>query len=347
MLFLNKIYTKIRSINQARKFLGTVINKKIFIAFALSVPCAISAQNINYEFKNKPISIIVPMSPGGSTDIIGRELAKHLGSQLNRAAVVENKPGATGAIGARAVLTADPDGHTLLMAPSSVLAMNPAMNEVNYNVSKDLKPVGMITAVEVVLIASVGSGIKSMEELLERAKKDPGKITYGSNGIGSAFHMAGALLGQLADIEMLHVPYKGGADSEAALLGNQIDIIAANTVTAGPHIKAGRMIPLAVLSSTGKSNYFPDVPLGSATVPNFEVDTWLALYAPAGTPDEAINKLNQELNGYLNDPRTVESLNSRGMHPKPGSPEELKNFQSKELEKWKNLIQSMRAKGRL
>lgn len=298
-------------------------------------------------YPSKPISIVVPMSPGGSTDYVGRTIGQAMTSALGQTVLIDNRAGATGAIGTQYVAKSSPDGYTLLFAPSSVLVMNPLVNKVSYDTARDLKPVGLVCLVEVIIVASKATGFKTLEDLINYAKANPGKLTFGSNGLGSAFHLAGEYLQQLAEIDMLHVPYKGASMAEAALLSNEINVLITNTVSAIPHINAGSIVPLAVASSLGKSRELPDLPLAKDTVPGYVVDTWLGLYSPAGTSDAVVGKLNKFLNSYLQDPKNIEIMRTRGMEPKPGTSAELTRFQTAELSKWTTVTSGLRAAGRL
>ncbi len=298
-------------------------------------------------FPTRAMNIVVPMAPGGSTDYIARTVGLELSKALGQPAVIDNKAGATGAIGTQYVARSTPDGHTLLVAPSSVVVMNPLVSKVPYDPVKDLKPVGRMCLVEVIVVASKKSGFTSLGDVVNYAKKNPGKLTFGSNGVGSAFHLAGEFMQQLGDFKMLHVPYKGASLAETALLSNEIDILVTNTVSAMPHIKSGKITPLAVAWSLGRSRALPNLPLAQSTIPGYVVDTWLGLYGPAGTEDGVVNKINGVLNAYLRDPSHAEAMRDRGMEPTPGTPEDLVKYQTEEFAKWTKVTAALRAAGRL
>ncbi|MDP1837508.1 MAG: tripartite tricarboxylate transporter substrate binding protein [Reyranella sp.] len=312
-------------------------------ALALLAP-AVHAQE---AFPTKPLSVVVPMAPGGSTDYLARTVAQQLSETLGKPVVVDNKAGATGAIGTSFVAKAAPDGHTLLVAPSSVVVVNPLISKVPYDVARDFKPVGLLAKVEVIVVAAKDKGFKTLADMIAYAKKNPGKLTYGSNGQGSAFHLAGEMLALQAGIELLHVPYKGASLAEAALLSNEIDIMVTNTISAMPYIKSGKIVPLAIASSSGKSRELPDVPLATETLPGYTADTWLALYAPAGTSDAVVDKLNAAVNAYLRDPQQAAALRSRGMEPSPGTAQDLQRYQAQELAMWTKVANALKAAGRL
>jgi len=299
-------------------------------------------------FPSRSVSLVVPMSPGGSTDQMARSLAQRLTKTLGQPTVVENKAGATGAIAANFVARASGDGHTLLMAPSSVVVVNPLVSNVQYDIKRDFRPVGLFAVVETIIVASKKTGFQTLADVISFAKKNPGKLTFGSNGIGSSFHLAGEFLQLLAGVELLHVPYKGAAPAEAALLANEIDIAVTNTVSILPHIKSGAVTPIAILSSSrSPSRGLPQVPHASATLPGYVVDTWAGLYAPASTSTEVILRLNTELNKFLLDPDSAEYLRTKGVEPAPGTPDDLVQFQEKELAKWAKVVTAAKAAGRL
>ena len=306
-----------------------------------------SAADAQETFPTRPLSVVVPMAPGGSTDYLARTVAQHLSETLGKPVVVDNKAGATGAIGTSFVAKAPADGHTLLVAPSSVVVVNPLVSKVPYDIVRDLKPIGLLAKVEVVVVAARETGFKSLADMIDYAKKHPGKLTYGSNGQGSAFHLAGEMLGLMAGVEMLHVPYKGASLAEAALLSNEINVMVTNTISAMPYIKSGKVVPLAIASSSGKSRELPQVPLAAETLPGYTADTWLALYAPASTADAVVDRLNSAVNAYLHDPQHVAALRSRGMEPAPGTPGDLQRYQAQELAMLTKVATALRAAGRL
>lgn len=297
-------------------------------------------------FPTRAITIITPMAAGGSTDIGGRMIAENMGRQLGQSLIVDNRPGAAGAIGAQAVANADPDGYTLLLAPSSVVVVNPLVNQTNYDVERDFRPVSPLATAETILVASAASGFKTLDDVIQQAKANPGKIAYGSNGPGSAFHLAGEYLQMLADIELLHVPYKGAAPAEVALMGGEISLMVTNTASALPHIRSGKFTALAILS-TGASRELPDVPPATATVPGYVINTWVGLYAPAGTETARVDRINAAANAALSNAELAEALRARGLEPALGSAEDLTRFAARERKVWSEIVTAVRAKGQL
>jgi len=319
------------------------------IVLALSatsfIPTVASAQGKD-AYPSKPITLVVPSEAGAATDITGRGLAQHLSKSLGKQVIVDNKPGASGAIGATSVARSAPDGYTLLVGPGTVMVVNPMVSKTQYDATRDFRAIGTLVGAELVFVTSPATGFKTLGDVIHYAKKNPGKLNYASTGSGSSFHLATELLQDAAGIDMLHVPYKGGASTETALISGDIGFMLANTAYALPHIRSGRMVPLAI-ASPGKSSELPNVPSASETVPGYDANTWVGLYAPAGTSDEVIAKLNAATNAYLRDPKEVASMRAKGLEPLPGSPADAARFQSQEQAKWGRVVSLVRAKGRL
>lgn len=315
--------------------------------FALALAaCATPALANADAFPSKSIAVVVPMSPGGATDVLARLLAQHLTQALGQPVVVENKPGATGSIGAQHVARADPEGYTLLLAPSSVAVVNPLVSKVPYDFEHDFRPVGLLAHAETVLVASSASGLKSLDDVIRYAKQNPGKLKFGSNGQGGALHLGAEFLQQAAGIELTHIPYKGASQAETALASGEIDLMVTNTISAMPHIRAGRLVALAI-ASPGSSRELPQVPSASATLPGYAVDTWLGLYAPARTPDAVIARLNAATNAFLGEAATQEALRNRGFEPAPGTPAAALQFQRGEAAMWEKVVTQAKARGSL
>ena len=311
----------------------------------LGAPRALRAQPSG-AYPDRPITIVAPMAAGGSTDVVARLFAKSLTEAMRQPALVENKPGATGSIGTMHVARSAPDGHTLLLAPGSVAVVNPLVSKVAYDFARDFRPIGLLAMVETVLVASRRSGLKSVADVVARAKAEPGKLSFGSNGEGGSFHLAGELFALTAGIELLHVPYKGAAPAETALVTGEIDLLVTNTVSVMQHLKAGSIVPLAVISS-GRSRELPAVPKGTDLLPGFTVDTWVGLYAPAATATATVNRLNETLNAFLRHKETADDMLSRGLEPAPGSIDDALRFQQAETARWSRVVDTLRARKRL
>ncbi|MGO4326889.1 Bug family tripartite tricarboxylate transporter substrate binding protein [Cupriavidus sp. 2TAF22] len=294
----------------------------------------------------RPVSIIVPTAPGATTDIMARAFARHLTRARGQAAVVENKTGATGAIGAQFVARAAPDGHTLLIGPSSTMVVNPLVQSVQYSTLNDFRIVGLLAKAETLIVANPAKGFRNLQDVIRYAKQNPGKLTYGSSGTGSVLHMAMEYLQLSAGIEMMHVPYKGTVQAEVALLSNEIDVLLTNTSSVEVHIRAGKLVPLAITSSTAGSE-LRGVPRASGAVPGYSVDTWLGVYVPARAGDDTVATLNAALNGFLADPASAGSMKNYGLTGAPGTPAEALQYQRAELGKWSQVVAAARAAGRV
>lgn len=318
---------------------------------ALAVTCAWTATSdaqtgSSGAYPNRTIKLVAPFPAGGTTDLVARVLAHRMTQILGQATIVENKVGASGSIGVQSVALAPPDGYTVLIAPSTAVVINPHVTQVPYDIGRDFRPVGLIMKAETLIVAHPSKNLKSLADVIAYAKSHPGKLTFGSFGVGSSAHLVMAQLQATAGIEMLHVPYKGAAPAELALMAGEIDLLVVNTITAFPNIEAGRMIPLALLSSA-QSRVLPKLARASDELPDFVFDTWVALYVPAKAGDEIVSRLNAAMVTALNDPVLVEDFRSKGIEPAPGSPEQLVAYQQDESRRWARATASAKAKDRL
>jgi tripartite-type tricarboxylate transporter receptor subunit TctC len=307
---------------------------------------AATSASAQEAYPHRVIKFVSPFPAGGTTDIVGRVLAQRMSQSLGQPVIVENKAGAAGAIGAVTVAQARPDGYTALIGPSSTIAINPHVSQISYDVDRDFRPVGLIMKAETLIVAHPSKGFNSLQDVIAYARRNPGKLTFGSFGPGSSAHLVMAHLQAVAGIELLHVPYKGAAPAELALVAGEIDLLVVNTVSSLPHIEAGKMTPIALISSAA-SQIFPKLAKSSELFPDFIFDTWLALYVPAKTSDQIINRLNASMIEALTEPKLVQELRSKGIEPAPGSPSDLVAFQSIESERWANAAASAKAHGRL
>lgn len=305
-----------------------------------------SPAKAQHPYPERVIKFVSPFPAGGTTDIVGRLLAQRMSQSLGQPIIVENKAGAAGAIGAVTVAQAPADGYTALIGPSSAIVINPHVSQVSYDVSRDFRPVGLIMKAETLIVSHPSRGFKSLQDVIAYARKNPGKLTFGSFGPGSSAHLVMAHLQAVADIELLHVPYKGAAPAELALVAGEIDLLVVNTVSSFPHIEAGKMTPIALVSSA-ESRIFPKLAKSSDLFRDFVFDTWVALYVPGKTSDAIVNRLNSTMVDALKEPKLVEELRSKGIEPAPGSPADLVAFQAFESGRWANAAASARARGRL
>jgi tripartite-type tricarboxylate transporter receptor subunit TctC len=291
------------------------------------------------QYPSRPVRMVVGFPPGGGTDIIARLVAQKLSERWSQPVVVENKPGASGNIGAELVAKSAPDGHTLLMAFSSH-ASNAALSKLPFDIHKDFSAITLVGSAPMVVVAHPGFRTKTLDELIAYAKANPGAIKYGSSGIGTPVHLAGELMSQLAGIQMVHVPYKGIAPAMTAILGGEIQITYVAVLSGLQHFKAGRLRPLAVAS---KSRYpaLPDVPTAAeAGLPGYEIDFWYALLGPGGMAPTLVDRIQREAAAVLTAPEMRESLLAQGCIAGGGKPEELAALIKNEYALWSRVVQA-------
>jgi tripartite-type tricarboxylate transporter receptor subunit TctC len=290
--------------------------KACLLAVALTALTATSATSVAADasqYPTKPVTVVVPYVAGGAADITARVVSQKLSDALGKTFVVENKPGANGQIGTDQVAKAKPDGYTLLMDASGPLVVNPVLyKQVPYDPVKDLAPITQLTSYQYVLVVPVASPIKSLDELVESARRAPGKLTYGSAGIGSGGHLAGELLALQAKAGMTHVPYKGNAQALADLLGGQLSFGFDTVVTAVPHIRGGKLRPFAV-TGDARASALPDVPtMKELGFKDFKVTQFQGLLAPAGTDPAILERIRTATVTALKDPDVIRRLADEG-----------------------------------
>lgn len=293
----------------------------------------------NAAYPDKPIRLVVAFPPGGGTDIIARIIAPELSKKLGQSIVIENRGGASGNIGTEAVVTAAPNGYTLLMGNVAPNAINVSMfKKLPFNPEKDLAPISLVAITPNILVANLNLPVKSVADLLALAKASPGKINYPSAGNGSSSHLAGVLFDSMGGVSMTHIPYKGGGLAMNDLLGGQVDIFFATTPAAMPFVKSGKLRPLAVTSER-QSLAMPGLPtISESGLQGYSATTWYGLYAPKDTPPEIINRIYQTLVEVLKNPELKEQLIQRGFEPVGNSPKEFASFISSEIVKWGKVV---------
>ena len=312
------------------------------LALAIALPAAIAQDT----YPNKPIRVLVGFPPGGATDVTARILAPRLSDSLGQQFVIDNRAGAHGNIASEIVARAAPDGHTLLLGTISMLAINPGLyQKLPFDPVKDFTPITILVSLSNVFVIHPAVAAASITDLIQLAKAKPGYLTYATSGAGSPGHLAGELLKTMAKIDMIHIPYKGGAPAITDLLGGQVHIMIATVPTAVPHIKSGRVKALAVTTAR-RSVALPDVPtIAEATgFKNYESNNWYGLLAPAKTPRQIINKLNSELGAALKLPDVREKLLAQGLEPTPTTPEEFAVYLKNEIVKWSKIARDSGAK---
>ena len=299
---------------------------------------------IAQSYPAKPIRIVVPYAPGGAVDIIARATAQELTKRVGQQIIVDNRTGAGGNIGSDTVAKAPPDGYTLLMA-SPANTINPSLyTNMPYDPSRDLIPIALIGSVPSVLVANPSLPVQGIKQLIALAKAKPGALTYGSGGSGSTEHLAGEMFKSFAGIDLLHVPYKGGAQVMIDLMGGQVALMFSNQLGVLPHIKAGKLKPLGV-ASAGRSTALPDVPtFAEAGFPDFKVSVWWGVMGPAGMPKDVVNQLNREIVAGLASPEMKERLQTMSAQPIGGTPDQFAAFFAAETKRWAPIVKASGAK---
>lgn len=311
------------------------VHKALFAACALLAAGATSAQ----EFpENKPVTVVVGFVAGGAADSATRLIASKLADNLGLSIAVVNKAGAGGNIAHQYVATQPADGTVLLLGSVGPLTIAPHLTKVAYDPFVDLAAVSGGVHFPNVLVAHQGVGVKSFKEFVQLAKEHPEKAEYASTGVGSASHLAGELLNMYANIEMVHVPYKGGAQAMQDLVGERVASYFSAPPTALPYVKTGKLVPLAT-TGLERPGYLPDVPtVAEAGYPGFEALNWYSFMAPGKTPEPVLERWNQEIVKVLRDPEMAKQLNDLGLTPHPTTRAEFKDFMKAESDKWSKII---------
>jgi tripartite-type tricarboxylate transporter receptor subunit TctC len=306
------------------------------LAVAFLAPITAHAQ----PYPNRPIKIIVPYAAGGAVDIVARSIGQPLGEALKQPVIVDNRPGASANIGMEMAAKAAPDGYVLLMASNGIATNMALFPSLAFDGRRDFTAIARIGYAPLVIVVPSSSPVKSLKDLIAMAKSEPGELTYASAGNGSSGHLAGELLKSTARIDVLHVPYKGGAPAITDLLGERISFMPINPVEVLAHIRSGRLRALAVASDK-RFPLLPDVPTAAeAGLPGYEASVWWGLVAPAKTPPEIVRKLNAETNAALADPAIAGKLSELGVVITPGTPEQFAAFISSQTELWAGVIKS-------
>lgn len=276
----------------------------------------------------KTVTLVVPYAPGGGHDAMARILAERLTGKLGQTVLVENKPGANGMLGAEFVTRAAPDGYTFLFASPAEIVISPtAYKTMRYDPFADLAPVTLAGMTPLVVVANPAAGVKSMQELIAKAKAQPGKLSFGTAGNASSQHLAGALLNNMAGIDLQHIPYKGAGPATNDVLGGQIPFAIVGMVPVLGHIKAGKLVALAVTQRT-RASWYPDLPAVAETpgLQGFEATHWMGVFAPAKTPAEAVRRMQSEIAALLAQPDLKSRLLGMGVEPVGNTPAEFRDF---------------------
>jgi tripartite-type tricarboxylate transporter receptor subunit TctC len=290
-------------------------------------------------YPEKPVRMIVPFTPAGATDLLARLVGERLGERLGRPVVIDNRPGAGANLGAALAAHAPPDGYTLLMGPASVYAISAALYpKLDYDLVKDLVPVSLVANVPHVLLVNVDLTAKSVSELIQLAKKQPGVLNIASQGSGTVSHLEAELLKHMAAIDMVHVPYRGSAPALIDLIGGRTQVMFDSIASALPQIRAGKLRAIAVASKS-RSPLLPDVPtVDESGLKGYSAHSWLGIFVPAGTPKPIVERLQRDLSAAINEPKARARLMEAGFDPKSSTSEAFAKLVRDEMEKWRPIV---------
>jgi tripartite-type tricarboxylate transporter receptor subunit TctC len=325
----------------SRLSLDAVLKRRTVLA-AAAAACALSLAPLAAHaqaFPTKPITIVVPFSAGGTTDILARVIGQFMSKDLGQPVIVDNRAGAGGNIGAQNVARAPADGYTLLMGTVGTHAINQSLyKKMGFDPIKDFAPLSRVALVPNLLVANPAQPFKNVKELIAYAKANPGKVTFASSGSGTSIHLSGEMFQQMAGVEMQHIPYKGSAPAMTDLLGGQTAVMFDNMPSAIGHVKAGKLRPLAV-TTPKRSPALPDVPtIAEAGVPGYAATSWFGLLAPANTPAPVVAKLNASILKALADPDVKKKMAEQGAEPYGEKPEQFAEFIRSETAKWGKIV---------
>ncbi|QQX86879.1 tripartite tricarboxylate transporter substrate binding protein [Cupriavidus necator] len=296
-------------------------------------------------YPQKPITLIVPWAAGGSTDILARVLSEHLTRSLGQPVIVDNKPGASGNIGSAMVARAKPDGYTLLVGSMSTHAMNPAlMQNMPFRGVEDFTPLGLLAYVTNTMVVHPSVPAQNVKELIAYAKANPGKLAYASAGSGSTNHLSAALFEKLAGVQLLHVPYKGGAPAVVDTVAGQTQILFSAGTQTLPHVKAGKLRLLAVTESR-RSPLLPNVPTVAETLPGYELAVWYGAFGPKGMPADLTARLNREINAVMSMPEVKAKMNAIGVETTTSTPQQFGTILRRDADRYGKLIRELGIQG--
>jgi tripartite-type tricarboxylate transporter receptor subunit TctC len=309
--------------------------RALLIAIAL---LAVSHPAPAQDYPSRPVHFIVPYTPGTGADLLARLLGPKLGERWKVGVPTENKPGATGNIGTDFVAKAAPDGHTLLLVATSFGTTPALQKNLPFDPVKSFEPVVLVATSGLMVVTHPQVPARSMKELIELAKRQPGRMHYSSPGNGGPQHLAMELIKLETGMNIVHVPYKGAAGALADVVGGHVEATIAAVQTAYPHVQSGKLRALAVMSAE-RSGAYPDVPtMKEQGLPDLEVETWYAAFAPASTPSQIIHKLNSDINSVLRDAQVRQAIEKQGMTAAGGPPQRLAELVKKELPRWNRVV---------
>lgn len=304
----------------------------------LAVMLGISAPALSQSWPTQTIRVVVAFPPGGATDVIGRLTAQGLSAELGQSVVVDNRSGASGIVGSDSVAKAQPDGYTLLFAPSSHATLAELYPSLPFDPIRDFSPIATVARTPYLLVVHPSVPVQSAQDLVAYARAHPGEIAYASTGMGTAQHLAGEILRRAAGIDILHVPYRGSGAVRADLLAGRIQTMFDNTAVMLPYVRRGELRALAV-TGPRRSPLVPDLPtLRELDLQEAEIEGWFILLGPPGLPDAIAQRLNRAVNAFIGAPSTVESLAGLGAEPLPGTPQDVTRLVAGDRERWGRVI---------
>jgi tripartite-type tricarboxylate transporter receptor subunit TctC len=321
----------------------TCMHRRTFVVGGLAAAAALATRPAFAAWPDKPITVVVPYAPGGTADALARLISQHLGPKLNTSAVVLNKAGASGIIGAASVAQAAPDGYTVLY-DATPLSINPHLQKMPFDPEKDLVPVTMVAVTPMLVVVPKNSPYNTLQDLIAAAKKAPGKLTFGSGGQGTVQYMGAELFNQAAGIKMLHVPYKSGGMALTAIVGAEVDLGFGNLPALSQHVKNGTMKALAI-TSPQRNPLFPDVPtISEVAVKNYESYEWNGIFVPKGTPAEIVTRLHGAVRDVLAIPEVKSRFEGLGSRIVASTPEEFRKHLAAETARWAATVKAANIK---
>jgi tripartite-type tricarboxylate transporter receptor subunit TctC len=313
------------------------LSRTCYFAVAASALLLAGGSAAQSSYPNKPIRMIVPFAAGGSTDNIARTMAQKMGEQLGQPVIVDNRPGGNAIIGSEALTKSPPDGYTIMMTSVDHTVI-PQLLPTPYDPVKDFVPVGAVSFTQLLLVVNPSVQANNLQELIALAKASPGKLNYASSGSGCVPHLTGEMLSKQTGIAMQHIPYKGGGPAMIDLVGGQVQLTFAIPINAIPHIKSGKLRPIAITGAT-RNEALPQVPtFTEAGVPGLDVKTWFAVFAPVGTPKPIVDRLSESIRKALAMPDVKEKLAGQGMEPYVTTPEEFAEIVKADFAKYGRVI---------
>jgi len=323
-----------------RSLQSSASSRLAVLSLGLAIGCMASVATAQ-TYPDRAVKIVVPFSPGGGNDYLARDIASMLTSRHGQTVVVENKPGAGGAIGSAQVVRGAADGYTLLMAANTAAIVDATRTDLSFSLTKDLVGVGMVADMPIVLVVNPKVGVRNVSELIAEAKRKPGSLNYASSGPGTVQHMAAALFDSLAGTQMVHIPFKGASQMMPEIVANRIQVLFGPANTVMPHIRAGTLTAIGVAGDKRWSE-LPDVPtIAEQGLAGYKVDLWYALLAPAKTPPAIIDALNKDLQAYADDPATIERFKGQALTPAKSPPAEMNARMAQDVALWKDVARKI------